>query len=105
MSKLTPGLAFSVLGLHLNADVYTVLDVDARWRVLRSELHPDKPSGDAAKFHEAKQAYDVARQYALEPKPCKSCHGTGKREVPGSHGRFTAPLEMVCATCKGSRQR
>src|SRR3546814_10489787 len=64
--------AFKVLGLEDDPDSYDVQAIDGRWRELRTQLHPDKPTGDAAKFDEARKAYNAARFYALEPKPCRS---------------------------------
>ena len=97
--------AFQVLGLMEDADGYDVLAVDTRWRQLRAELHPDKPGGDAAKFDQARKAYDAARFYALQPKPCVACGGKGKQPAPSRRGGFKAPLELNCTTCKGSGLR
>lgn len=97
--------AFLVLGLEDEPDTYDVQAVDARWRQLRTELHPDKPGGDAAKFSEAKKAYDAARFYALEPKPCPSCNGTGKQPAASQRGGFAAPLQLRCDACRGSGRR
>lgn len=99
--------AFQVLGLTDEPDTYDVQAVDARWRQLRTELHPDKPTGDAVKFDLARKAYQAARFYALEPKPCPDCQGSGKREAPSQRSAtFGAnPLMFACDTCRGSGQR
>lgn len=96
--------AFKVIGLDGEPDDYDVQDVDAAWRTLRTQLHPDKPGGDAAKFDEARKAHAAARFYSLQPKPCQTCKGSGKREVP-SNRSFGAPLLMRCDTCGGGGQR
>lgn len=98
--------AFKVLGLDEDPDSYDVQVVDSRWRELRSQLHPDRSGGDAAKFDAAKKAYDAARFYALEPKPCPACKGAGKVEAPSQRGGFgSAPLTINCGTCRGSGRR
>lgn len=93
--------SFELLGLPLEADVQ---EIDARWRELRTQLHPDKPTGDAEKFDQTRKAYDDARFHALQPKPCEDCEGTGKRLVK-SQNPLQAPLPMTCRTCRGSGQR
>lgn len=96
--------AFKLLGLENDPDTYTVQDVDTAWRTLRSELHPDRPGGDADKFDAVRKAYESARFYALEPKPCTECDGTGK--VAGKHQRgFNAERVFQCGTCHGRGQR
>lgn len=97
--------AFKSIGLFEEPDTYTVLDVDARWRILRSQLHPDKPGGVASQFDAARKAYDAARFYALEPKPCGDCDGHGKVQAPSQRGSFTATLMINCSTCKGSGRK
>lgn len=98
--------AFQVLGLHDQPDTYTVQAVDAAWRHLRSELHPDRPGGDAAKFNAAKKAYDAARFYALQPKPCPTCEGSGKVPAPDQRrASFAQPILIMCTTCYGSGHR
>lgn len=99
--------AFKVLGLEEDPDTYAVTDVDTRWRQLRAQLHPDKPTGDAQQFALSYKAYQAARFYALEPKRCPDCQGTGKREAPSQRsGVFGAnPLMFNCDTCRGSGLR
>lgn len=94
--------AFQVLGLLEDPDSYDVQAVDSRWRDLRSQLHPDRPGGDAAKFDQARKAYDAARHYVLQPKPCPDCGGTGKREVVRANDGFgVGTMTLNCKTCKG----
>lgn len=93
--------AFKVLGLEDDPDSYDVQTVDARWRELRTQLHPDKPTGDAAKFDEARKAYQAARFYTLEPKPCHDCDGKGK-VLRTNRNPLLAPLLVNCSTCRGS---
>lgn len=98
--------AFKVLGLDGDPDDYDVQKVDARWRELRTQLHPDRPTGDAVKFDEARKAHAAARFYALEPKACRDCDGTGKVEKtnPGRNP-LQAPIKINCGTCRGSGLR
>lgn len=96
--------AFKVLGLDEDPDSYDVQVIDGRWRELRTQLHPDKPTGDSAKFCEAHKAYHAARFYALEPKPCNECKGSGKVEKAARHS-LLAPLLVNCGTCRGSGLR
>lgn len=96
--------AFQVLGLDADPDTYDVQDVDSRWRELRSQLHPDRPGGDAAKFDTTRKAYEAARFYALEPKPCPTCKGNGKIDGPAPRG-FGPPIRVNCSACRGSGQR
>lgn len=96
--------AFKVLGLENDPDSYDVLELDQRWRTLRSELHPDKPAGDQVKFDQARKAYEAARFYALEPKPCRECSGVGKVERTSANA-FCAPMKVNCVTCRGSGVR
>lgn len=93
--------AFELLGLTLDADVQ---EIDSRWRELRTQLHPDKPTGDAQKFDQMRKAYDEARFYSLQPKPCEACEGTGKT-MRVSQNPLVAPLPMTCKTCGGSGQQ
>lgn len=97
--------AFKVLGLDEDPDSYDVQAVDSRWREVRSQLHPDRPGGDAAKFDVTRKAYEAARFYVLEPKPCPTCKGTGRVATPSQRGGFGAPLERRCDTCHGSGRR
>lgn len=96
--------AFKVLGLDEDPDTYEVQTIDARWRELRAQLHPDKPAGDAAKFDEARKAYQAARFYALEPKPCLDCDGKGK-VLRANRNPLFAPMPVNCSTCRGSGKR
>lgn len=96
--------AFVVLGLDGDPDSYDVQDVDTRWRALRSELHPDKPTGDKHKFDEARKAYDTARFYTLEPKPCRDCDGKG-RVLRTNRNPVVPPMTVNCSTCRGSGLR
>lgn len=97
--------AFPVLGFDGDPDQVTVLELDSRWRELRSTLHPDKPGGDAVKFDEVRKAYEAARFYSLEPKPCVECQGRGKVERKGPGGFGPSDLLINCPTCRGSGQR
>lgn len=97
--------AFQVMGFDGDPDVVTVLELDTRWRALRSELHPDKPTGDAERFDTVKKAYEAARFYALEPKPCGECGGTGKVKRLGGSGFTATTLTINCPVCKGSGLR
>ena len=96
--------AFKVLGLEEDPDSYDVQAIDGRWRTLRTQLHPDKPTGDAVKFDEARKAYNAARFYALEPKPCNECKGSGKVERT-NRNPLLAPMLVNCSTCRGSGLR
>lgn len=87
--------AWKTLDLEPTEDL-TLLD--HHWRVLRSELHPDKPTGDVAKFDAARKAYDLLRVEILKPKPCLDCDGLGKTKI----GRGFNTIEKKCKTCKGS---
>lgn len=96
--------AFQTLGLRAAPDTYDVLAVDTRWRQLRTELHPDKPGGDAAKFDEARKAHAAARFYALQPKPCSTCGGNKKVER-ASRNPLLPPMLVNCPACRGSGER
>lgn len=91
MDKTTP---LGILGLPPDASVD---DIQARWRQLRSELHPDH-GGDAERFHLASEAYAAALHEARQPKVCNACGGSGKIKVV--HGFHTTNL--ACETCHGS---
>lgn len=84
---------FQVLGLDESASPAMV---EARWRELRSEHHPDH-GGDAERFHECRKAYEAAHALASEPKPCQSCGGAGKVTV----ARGFNQVKLPCTTCGG----
>lgn len=99
--------AFKLLGFNDRPDNYDALTVDTRWRTLRSELHPDRNQGDedaADRFDQARKAYELARAYTLEPKPCGSCGGTGKVERESTNPLLPA-TKINCRDCRGSGQR
>lgn len=87
--------AFKILGIAPTNDV---AEIDQAWRVLRSKLHPDKPSGDKDKFDQARKAYDLVWSEATKPKPCLNCDGLGKLKQQRG---FTI-MERKCPECKGS---
>jgi len=89
MSK-TP---FDTLGLP---DTCTLEDVERRWKQLASEFHPDK-GGDAEKFIEYREAYQQARLIVVEPKPCRTCNGSGK--ITKNYG-FNS-MSVFCDDCGG----
>lgn len=70
--------------------------IEAKWRQLRSEHHPDK-GGDAQMFEQLNRAYKAALAEARQPHPCLSCGGTGKAEVRRGFGR----VELMCSVCNG----
>ena len=72
-------------------------EISARWRALRSELHPDH-GGDAERFHAASRAYDEALREAGEPKPCPTCGGAGTIKV----ARGFNVIGMSCNACDGT---
>lgn len=84
---------FEMLGL---ADDASASEVEARWRALRSELHPDK-GGDGAQFDKAKKAYEAAHAIAAEPKACPACVA-GKITVTRGFNQVKLP----CTACGGS---
>lgn len=86
--------AFEVLALPLTA---TADEVKTRWRELASLYHPDN-GGDAAKFHQAKTAYEIAHRVASEPKPCDSCGGSGKIKTV----RGINVVTTMCQICGGA---
>ena len=94
--------AFRILGLHEEAESYAVEQIDAAWRKLRSELHPDR-GGDPGCFAATKRAYDIARFCSLEPKACLVCDGSGKVMSTGRRG-FSL-VSVNCFTCRGSGLR
>lgn len=103
MNGATLRAAAELLGVPVDVELPVL---EARWRELRTQLHPDKPDGDAAKFDQARKAYDAVRAYALEPKPCADCEGTGKVDAPQrARVEFSAPMKLKCKTCGGSGQR
>ena len=85
--------AFAILELP---DTATPTEVEARWRVLRSDLHPDK-GGDGAAFDEARRTYEEALRIASEPKICQSCGGSGKTTVVRGFNQVT----VTCPNCRG----
>ena len=85
---------FEVLSLSPEA---TPAEVQARWRELASEHHPDK-GGDGARFHEYRVAYEAALQLANEPKLCDNCGGVGKTLVMCGFNQIT----MTCGVCRGT---
>lgn len=89
---------FETLGLP---DTATLAEVEAAWKRLAGETHPDKPGGSAHRFIEVREAYREAKEIALErlePQPCETCRGTGRvRQTFG----FSS-IEVACETCEGS---
>jgi len=83
-----------ILGLPPNS---SVADIQARWRQLRSELHPDH-GGDAEKFHQASEAYAAAIYEARQPRPCPPCGGAGTTQVVSGF----STIKMSCEACGGS---
>lgn len=86
--------AFEILELSEDA---TPDEVKAKWKKLCMTHHPDR-GGNQVKFHELKQAYEVAYAQACEPKLCPQCAGVGK--VKRSHG-FNS-IDVFCELCGGS---
>lgn len=84
---------FEVLGLPPSA---TPAEVKARWRELRTQLHPDH-GGDTVKFNQAQRAYEKAYLIALK---CRACGGTGKQVVNNGFSQLT----VRCPVCKGTRE-
>jgi DnaJ-class molecular chaperone len=73
-------------------------ELSKRWRVLRSQLHPDREGGDAEKFNEAKQAYDTLYAFITRTRDCPVCFGVGKVET--RHG-FDV-MRQTCRRCHGT---
>lgn len=89
---------FETLGLTESA---TLDEVEAAWKRLAGETHPDKPGGSADRFIEVRDAYKAAKEIVLErmePQPCEACRGTGR--VKQSFGFST--IEVDCEVCEGS---
>lgn len=87
--------AFAALGLGPDADVAAV---EAAWRRLRSELHPDRPDGDAERFDAGRRAYELARAHAAAPRRCLTCDGLGKlHQQRGFH-----VMSRACPACRGT---
>jgi DnaJ-class molecular chaperone len=86
--------SFATLGLPRTA---TPTEVKARWRALRTQLHPDH-GGDAVKFHDAQRAYDLALKLA---QVCPRCDGKGKR----IHTMGFNQLVVRCPDCRGTGGR
>jgi DnaJ-class molecular chaperone len=85
---------FDVLGLPESS---TADAVRARWKELRSELHPDR-GGDAAEFDQALKAYEQALAAAEQPMACQPCGGTGRAEVR----RGFSVTSVACGGCGGT---
>ena len=85
--------AFATLGLP---DTSTPDDVKARWRELCMIHHPDR-GGNAVEFNTIRKAYKQAFDEASEPRPCRSCNGSGK--VAQTTG--WSSIELPCQACGG----
>lgn len=90
--------AAEVFGISLDETEPTMGELDARWRELRSALHPDREGGDADKFAEAKQAYDVLHKHLNRPRICNHCNGHGTTLWQKG---FTT-LHRKCTHCDGT---
>lgn len=71
--------------------------VEAKWRQLRSEHHPDK-GGDAQMFDQLTKAYKAALAEAQQPRLCTYCDGTGNMEIRRGFGRTS----LMCSVCCGT---
>lgn len=83
--------AFELLGLATDASVE---EVDSAWRTLRRDAHPDK-GGNEERFDGLRRAYQSARFWALEPKRCPECDGTGDKPDARQYLK-------TCDACHGS---
>jgi DnaJ-class molecular chaperone len=72
-------------------------EVEAKWKQLRSEHHPDK-GGDAQVFNQLNLAYKAALAEAREPKPCTYCNGSGNMEIRRGFGK----VSLMCSVCCGT---
>jgi hypothetical protein len=72
-------------------------ELNARWRELRGQLHPDR-GGDADKFDQAQKAYNVLHTFVTRVRPCPACDGSGETEIRRG---FTA-MKQTCKTCHGT---
>lgn len=84
---------FEALGL---SDSALPSEVTARWRELRSSLHPDN-GGDAGEFDDMKKAYEAALHEAQQPVRCAECDGSGKKMVQ----RGFSQVRLPCGACDG----
>ena len=81
--------AWELLGLRPDPPPAAVV---VAWRRTRSLAHPDG-GGDAATFHQAKEAYDEALTYALRQVKCPACH-QGYRLVARGFGHVKLPCDQ-----------
>ncbi len=86
--------AFNLLDLPETA---AAGEVEAAWRQLRSERHPDK-GGEVGLFARTKQAYQICIAHATKPRPCPVCDGMGFDRVQ----RGWNVVKKTCSTCAGS---
>lgn len=86
--------AFKLLGLP---DTATADEVKVAYKRLASAKHPDR-GGSVEEFQELKEAYETAMAYALLPKSCNRCRGTGKVTV----GSGFTTTKIVCPACGGT---
>ncbi len=89
--------AYALFGWAPGADV-PLPELNARWRALRSDLHPDRPGGDPERFDAGRRAYDLLHRHVTRPRPCPECDGAGKVH----HQRGFATLSLPCSRCRGT---
>lgn len=88
----------AVESLLVDSDV-TVKQLKKQWRLMASKHHPDR-GGDAAKFHEMRQAYETCLKKLTELIKCPDCKGTAKRIVKEAWSFYSTTLP--CDRCKGT---
>ena len=89
---------FELLGISPRS---TEAQVKEAWRQKAGIWHPDRPTGDAAKFHRYRLAYHKALRDVTEPQHCNSCKGTG---VYLKTTGF-ASIKLPCVDCEGMGKR
>lgn len=83
---------FAALGLAATA---TLAEVNTAFREKAKADHPDA-GGTAEAFMALRQAHKRAAAWAMRPRPCEACRGTGWLRRPGSFE------SKKCKSCKGT---
>lgn len=104
--------AATVMGLMLDNDPPDESRVNARYREMAKDLHPDR-GGNPAMFVELDRAKCILIEWIKRPKvgqsadasipidKCLQCGGAGRRKVQ----RGFRSMTIVCGSCRGTGER